>query len=284
MRSIKLAITIAAILVAAPSNAGLLVVGGDTTSTFSLDASPAFGGNPGNRAFYANILGGAKRVLISDRTFTVQGSPSFANMNLANFYKSLGGVSVAQTSTAITANALNGVGLLVLQFPNTAFSKVETAAIGGFVRAGGTLLLAGEASAVSPSFPAPNPAPGAISNAIANDLLADIGATIRLGNDSVACCGTLVASGGAIATDPLTQGVDRFNYGYVSSVSGGTSLLYAATTFNSTATLPFFASERLTLAAVPEPGTWTMTILGFGLVGAMIRRRASYRLARARIA
>lgn len=32
-------------------------------------------------------------------------------------------------------------------------------------------------------------------------------------------------------------------------------------------------SYQVTLAAVPEPGTWTLMIAGFGLVGAAVRRR-----------
>jgi len=28
--------------------------------------------------------------------------------------------------------------------------------------------------------------------------------------------------------------------------------------------------------AVPEPGTWAMLVLGFGLVGATMRRRKAY--------
>jgi len=36
-----------------------------------------------------------------------------------------------------------------------------------------------------------------------------------------------------------------------------------------------FAPENATLAAVPEPATWTMILLGFGAVGAGLRRRKS---------
>ncbi|MEG8038220.1 PEPxxWA-CTERM sorting domain-containing protein [Sphingomonas sp. LR60] len=270
---LKILAGLAAVALAVPASAGTLVVGGDTTSTFSLDVSPSFGGNPGNRAFYANILGDAKRVLISERTYIVPGYPSFANRNLINFYDSIGGVSVSQTANAISSDMLQGIGLLVLQFPNAAFTSSETMAIGNFVRAGGTLLLTGEASIISPVFPAPDPAPGVVSNTIVNDLLAGLGSSIRLGNDTIGCCGTLTAEGNDIASTPLTKGVDNFKYGAVTSVSGGTALVYAPTDFRRTSVLPFFASETLIAGAVPEPATWAMMILGFGLIGGALRSR-----------
>jgi len=35
------------------------------------------------------------------------------------------------------------------------------------------------------------------------------------------------------------------------------------------------ALDNVAIAAVPEPATWTMAIMGFGLVGASLRRRPS---------
>lgn len=273
MRKTVLAGFTALMLTTAPASAGVLVVGGDGTSTFSLDPGTP-GTNEGNRAFYANVLGDAKQVLISSRSFSVPGSPSFANENLVRFYQSIGGVSVNQTANVITSGDLQGTGLLVVQFPNTAFTVQEATAIGNFVRAGGRLLLTGEASIISPSFPAPDPAPGAVSNGFVNDLLAGIGSTIRLGNDTIGCCGTFTASGSDIAANPLTTGVDSFDYGAVTSVVGGASLFYAPKTAGGP-TLPFFATENLISSAVPEPGSWMMAILGFGLVGATMRRRGA---------
>ena len=37
----------------------------------------------------------------------------------------------------------------------------------------------------------------------------------------------------------------------------------------------FFGLDNLSLTAVPEPSTWAMMIVGFGLVGAAARRRKS---------
>jgi len=271
MRIIKLTIgLLAGMLAIAPCAAGTLFVGGDTTSTFFL-SSPDFGGRDGNRAFYTNVLGDAKSVLISDRSFGVPGFPSFANGNLANFYRSMNSVSVAQTAGSITSDLLKDVGLLVLQFPDTAFTPTETGTIGDYVRAGGTLLLVGEGSTISPTIPAPNPAPGYRSNVIANDLLAGIGATMRLDNNAFGCC---VATGSSIADNPFTKGVNSFEYGLVTSVSGGTPLIYATSQspVDDRTPRPFFSVEMLNISAVPEPETWVLSILGFGITGAMLRR------------
>ena len=47
---------------------------------------------------------------------------------------------------------------------------------------------------------------------------------------------------------------------------------------------PFFApTVPTTIAAVPEPATWALFILGFGLIGAELRRARDARLAPARI-
>jgi hypothetical protein len=79
----------------------------------------------------------------------------------------------------------------------------------------------------------------------------------------------------------------------VSMVNGGTltfegvSLLDGANTFefnfDSTDPTEQFRLEALNItAAVPEPGTWLMMILGFAAVGGMMRRKASVREMRVR--
>ena len=256
------------------AEAGTLVVGGDTTPTFAL-GDPAFGGNAGNRTFYGNVLGAATRVVISSRSFGVPGFPSFANENLARFYGGFAGVSVAQTAGTIDTATLAGAGLLVLQFPDTLFSTAEKGAIRGFLLGGGSVLVVGEASIVSPIFPAPDPTPGSQSNVIVNDLLTGIGASIRVGNDTIGCCGDLVATGAQIGVDPLTAGVTSFKYGAATSVSGGRSLFFAPENFlPGAASRPFFAAETIA-GTVPEPATWALMILGCGAVAGALRRRVA---------
>lgn len=74
-------------------------------------------------------------------------------------------------------------------------------------------------------------------------------------------------------------------------VTGGTGLFAGASgSFDSAGTLSFLSGRptvsqdfagTLTIAAVPEPATWLMMILGFGLLGAAMRQRPGRRLAAA---
>lgn len=251
--------------IATPAAAGTLVVGGDVTPTFSLSASPSSGGDPGNRQFYDNVRGGATGVVISQRGFN-----TLANDNLARFYRETAGVQVTETSSDITTDLLAGAGLLVLQFPNDAFAGAEMMAIGDYVRAGGSLLLVGEASTVNTTSPAPPLSEGSQANANLNGLLAGIGSTIRINDDTIGCCGQFTATGGAIGADPLTAGVSTFTYGAATSVSGGTALFFAPDA--NRALQPFFATEQLT-ATVPEPASWALMIGGIAVVGGVARRR-----------
>ena len=272
MRKMLAALAFATTLLSGAADAGTLVVGGDTTPTFSLNAFDA--GNTGNRAFYDNVRGAATRVVISERSFSPPGFPSFANANLANFYRETAGVDVVQTAGDITTDILAGTGLLVLQFRNDAFAGDEMMAIERYVRSGGSLLLVGEASIINSTLPAPAFTEGSQANAIANGLLAGIGSSIRLNDDTIGIVAPTVATGAAIASDPLTAGVTSFRYGAATSVSGGKALFFAP---DASGTLkPFFATEMLdAIAVVPEPTTWAMMIVGVGLVGGATRRRRS---------
>ncbi len=247
------------------ADAGTLVVGGDFTPTFSLNAFDA--GDAGNRLFYDRLRGGAMRVVISQRTFS-----TFANANLVRFYGETPGVQVVQTPGDITTDVLAGAGLLVLQFRNDSFAGDEMMAIDRYVRSGGNLLLVGEASSLNTILPGPAFTEGMQANAAANGLLAGLNSSIRIVSDDVGCCGTLVASGAQIGNNPLTAGITSFRYGYATSVSGGTGLFFAP---DANGVLkPFFAAETLdAIAVVPEPTTWAMMIAGVGLVGGAARRR-----------
>lgn len=267
MRTMFAALAFAATMLAGAADAGTLVVGGDITPTFSLNA---FNDTvQGNRLFYDNIRAGANRVLISQRTFN-----PLPNDNLASFYRQIAGVDVVQTSGDITTSILAGTGLLVLQFRDDAFAGTEMKTIERYVRGGGNVLLVGEASIINTVFPGPVFTQGSQSNAIANGLLAGIGSSIRLVDDTIGCCGTFDATGVQIAAGPLTAGITSFRYGAATSVSGGTALFFAPGTDG--VEKPFFATEMLdAIAVVPEPTTWAMMIVGVGLVGGAARRRRS---------
>lgn len=81
--------------------------------------------------------------------------------------------------------------------------------------------------------------------------------------------------------DKANMGWKNYTYSFVAA-SSSTTLSFAsqdATSFGA-------ALDNVSVAAVPEPATWAMMILGFGLVGGSMRRRRSIfrpltRLARA---
>jgi len=72
-----------------------------------------------------------------------------------------------------------------------------------------------------------------------------------------------------------------FNASLTASLLAGTSYIAVATAFNNgdsgaftlTATGPGVTSFNGATAAVPEPGTWAMMLLGFGGMGLALRRR-----------
>lgn len=246
--------------------AGTLVVAGDITPTFALGPD-GFGGVAGNRTFFTNLLGGVTTVAISSRTFN-----GFSNGNVQQFYSGLG-ANVTTLADPVSAASLAGIGLLVVQFPNTSFTTSEASAIGGFLRDGGRVYLSGEASSTNTMFPAGPVNQGRLANTALNGLLGAIGATIRLDDTDVGCCGNLLTT--AIGQHPLTAGVTSFGYGFATSVSGGTALVSVPGSFLDPALRPIIAVETFGAAMVPEPGSWAMLIAGFGVTGSAMRRRRS---------
>lgn len=116
---------------------------------------------------------------------------------------------------------------------------------------------------------------GSRANRFLNELLDGIGSGIRLDNSTV--FGSADQRTSDVRAHPLTAGIDSFAYAYVSSVSGGEALFGAALSPFSDPpgqNNVFFATERLSVAAVPEPQSWALMILGFGLAGAGWRRSA----------
>lgn len=262
---LSVTLAVGALLPASAQAAGKVVVGGDITNTFNLGPID-FNGLAGNRAFYENLRGGANRVAINSASFS-----TFATGNLRGFYQFQMNADVAFLDS-FTKDSLSGVGLLALVMPNGTFASDQIAAIGGFVREGGRLLLLGEASATNGTFPVVGEPDGLRTNRWLNELLAGIGSSIRLDNNTVGGAGNLVTTD--VRSDPLTAGIDQFGYGYVSSVSGGTALFGAPRSpflESPGENWVFFAAESLGASAVPEPAGWALMICGFGLVGGTIR-------------
>lgn len=77
-----------------------------------------------------------------------------------------------------------------------------------------------------------------------------------------------IAQQGMAATNWSTVTVDRF------TAAAGSTLTFRA--IGNSDSLGGYV-DTITLAAVPEPATWAMLILGFGMTGAALRRKAARR-------
>ena len=86
--------------------------------------------------------------------------------------------------------------------------------------------------------------------------------------------GTITAAGGG-STNWVTYTINGFN------AAAGSKL-----TFKAVGTSDSFGGyiDNISLAAVPEPATWAMMIMGFGLIGGAVRSRKSNVTARVRFA
>lgn len=88
--------------------------------------------------------------------------------------------------------------------------------------------------------------------------------------------GTLQGSLAGAATATATTGL--FNVGLAYNILGGTGQFLGATGgFNGLGTVDQrnrpITTVSLVFAAVPEPGTWAMMLLGFGAMGVSLRHR-----------
>jgi hypothetical protein len=224
------------------SQAGTIVVLGDNTPAFFLTSSTPDPATPGNRQFFTNVLGGGNRVAIRNSSFS--GSPT----EIHQFYSSLGGVTSTSFSAPVLASHLTTANLFIASAPNISFSASERNVITGFLNAGGTVLLLGEADATTFTW-------GPTTNGYINNLLAGLGSNLSL-ISRLLDSGNQQATGGRIATHPLTTGVTAFSYGATSEVVGGVPLFF---TQNGTS---FVAVE-----AVPEPSL--PALLALALAGVM---------------
>lgn len=226
------------------ARAASVILLGDTTPAFYLTASsPVSTPSAGNQRFFQNLLGGGLEVVVLDSAFTA------SDTEIDEFYDGLGGVTSTRVTGALTPDDLSGANLLLAPLPDDAFSAAEVATISAFLGSGGSLLLMGEAQAAAEVIAA---------NLSVNSLLQALAIPLSLDRNFLDA-GHLVAMGAAIDPSSLTAGVDEFDYGGVSAVSGGSPLFRARTG------APF-------AALVPEPGTGLLISLGLAGLGASRRR------------
>lgn len=103
------------------------------------------------------------------------------------------------------------------------------------------------------------------ANGISNPFDASLGFTV-----SGAPVGTTLLAGSASGTPGQTW--FNYNSSFVATSTGAQTVAFAFTGRGSTAA-DFGIDRVFVTAAVPEPGTWAMMLLGFGAIGFSMRRR-----------
>jgi hypothetical protein len=219
------------------AHAGTIFLSGDVTPAYYLtDVSPD-PAVPGNREFFASVLGDGSRVAI-------RGTPS----ELHAFYAALPGVSATLVSRGFGSDELADVDLFVVAFPLTPFSSNQIRAMSKLLDEGGSLFFLGDSSFISG---------GSTANANINEALSGLGVSMHL-DDNNFDIGFQIATDEQIAANPLTSRVDEFHYGAASSVTGGVPLFYTQ------GMKPF-------VAFVPEPRT--LSLLSAGVAAFAMRRK-----------
>jgi hypothetical protein len=191
----------------------------------------------GNQQFFANILGSGNSVAVL-HTFSAQwdlSGPFVTDVN--QFYNGLAG----KISTVIsgTISSLAGYNLLVVPFPDHAFTSGEIAVLSNFLAAGNSVFFLGENDTFT-----------LFNQNINNDLTA-LGSSIQIVPASFDG-GWHTATDSQIASDPFTTGVSHLSYAAPSMVSGGNYLFFG------TGAQPFVTYS----AVVPEPPTFSLACLG----------------------
>ncbi len=130
------------------------------------------------------------------------------------------------------------VRLLIFMLPPDSFNSAESAAIANVVKYGGRVVVTGDWHD-STSFPTGY----GTENTYANTLLAGLGVSMRLQEDSI--FGTGCSASGSVASDSLTDGVKTLYAAASAGVTGGTDLLsYRGTSLVMVEELPGATGSR----------------------------------------
>ncbi|QDS91867.1 hypothetical protein FF011L_06030 [Roseimaritima multifibrata] len=241
MRYAHVLLTGILMLAASTSQAGLIVLSGDS----NLDDS---GSNLED--FYANMFGGQK----------VFASPAGLTSYVGETQnKMIAAAGAANFTEGSLASGIPSGQDWVVAGGDGLFSNSEISLIADFFNAGGNVYLIGE------GFNAP------AENLTINKILEKLGSNMRLTAPADPAKTTAwKANAAEIYPNPLTAGIDYFGGDYSSVVTGGTPLFDSATTGET-----FIAVENLAVSAatVPEPTSLAiLSVMGIAACGA--RRRS----------
>ena len=238
---------------AAPASAAVFVAG-DSNIYMTLTTQLLPSVNPGNQAFFRNILDGGTKAVVQFGFLHASIAPTF----VSGYYSTLGvSTTTLAAATTVTAADLSGASLFITSLPNRAYTSGEISTIASFVAGGGNLLVSGEHDGF------------ASWNSNVNALLTGIGSGMRIVPDQLDANALFVGQPQTISH--YLTGTAGFQFGATSRVSGGTGLFGTQTT-NQTM-LAVEGAVEPPVGGVPEPASWALLISGFGLTGAALRRR-----------
>lgn len=240
-----LRLTIALFAAAAAGRAGTIFLSGDINIGNGIDGS---NGAPvgDNGMFFSNVLGAGTKVVFQEGLG--EGAP--AADSISTWYTSHGKTVDAITGD-FTSSDLAGASLLISALPLASYSTADITLMQGFLSAGNTVFFIGEFSAFS------------TYDTFINMALSALGSEMVLEINNVDD-GFHTATGGQIASNPLTVGVNNFVYGAVSEVLGGTPLILDS------------SSQAFVAVEGPEPST-TLFVLG-GLLALIVLQRRGVNL------